>query len=96
MKPEFDANEYFLRLCRENRLCRELQFRPCYCSGIGGMEGVMAQFQTTSSGVCRHTGIAISAATKVSTMAKMNGSGSQRCTSRTQNLIKSSMFSVQL
>lgn len=49
MKPEFDANEYFLRLCRENRLCQELEFRPCYCSGIGGMEAVLAQFQTTAN-----------------------------------------------
>ena len=49
MKTEFNANEYFLRLCRENRLCQELGFKPCYCSGIGGMEGGLAQFQTTAN-----------------------------------------------
>ena len=45
------------------------------------------QCSTTSRGVWRQMGIARMAAAKVSRMAKMNGSGSQRCTSRTQNLI---------
>ena len=50
------------------------------------------QCSTTSMGVWWHTGIATTAATKVSTMAKINGSGSQRCTTRTQNLIIAFFF----
>ena len=45
------------------------------------------QCSSTSTGDWLHTGMATTAATKVSSMAKMNGSGSQRCTMRTQNLI---------
>ena len=37
-------------------------------------------------------GIATNAATKVSSMAKINGSGNQRCTNRTQNFIISLLF----
>lgn len=46
MEKEFDAIEYFLRLCEENALCRKLRFTGTTCSGIGGMEGVMQQYQT--------------------------------------------------
>ena len=45
------------------------------------------QLQTTSTGVCRQMGIASRAATKVSIMAKRNGSGIHRCTSFTEPLI---------
>ena len=45
------------------------------------------QCSSTSMGVWPHTGMATTAATKVSSMAKINGSGSHRCTMRTQNLI---------
>ena len=45
------------------------------------------QFSTTSRGVWRQMGMARMAAAKVKRIAKMNGSGSHRCTSRTQNLI---------
>ena len=47
----------------------------------------LPQCSTTSKGVWWQMGIANKAATKVSMMANMKGSGRKRCTKRTQALI---------
>lgn len=37
--------DYLLSLARENRLARELDFRPCTFSGINYLEGLLQQFR---------------------------------------------------
>ena len=46
---QFDALEYFRSLAEKNRLCVENGFKGCLCSGIDGVEGVMAKYQTTAN-----------------------------------------------
>lgn len=48
----FNALEYFERLARQNRLCRENGFMPVFCSGPDSIEGIMQQFQKTANFVC--------------------------------------------
>ena len=48
----FDALHYFERLAQQNRLCRENDFRPVFCSGPDSIEGIMQEYQKTANFVC--------------------------------------------
>lgn len=44
----FDAFEYFERLGKENKLAVDSGFKTGQCSGIGGLQDMMAQFRKNS------------------------------------------------
>lgn len=48
----FDALDYFETLAKKNRLCKQLGFKPVFCSGPESLEGVIQQFQKTAYFVC--------------------------------------------
>lgn len=48
----FDALHYFETLAKTNRLCREHNFKPVFCSGPESLEGIMQEFQKTANFVC--------------------------------------------
>lgn len=56
----FDFTAYMARLTAENRLARREDFRAVTCSGMGYLEGLLQEFQTTAnfvatSDVCAET-----------------------------------------
>ena len=46
---QFDALEYYNTIAEHNSLAMDNRFKVCFCSGIDGAEGVMAQFQNTAN-----------------------------------------------
>lgn len=48
----FDFTGYMERVCRQNRLAQASDFKPCTCSGIQHLEGMLAQYKTVRNFVC--------------------------------------------
>ena len=47
-----DFSSYIARLTAENRLCRELGFQHCTCSGIASVEGILERMRSARALVC--------------------------------------------
>ena len=47
-----DFSAYIARLTAENRLCRELGFQHCTCSGIASVEGILERMRSARALVC--------------------------------------------
>ncbi|MBR0047324.1 MAG: hypothetical protein IJP75_10700 [Bacteroidaceae bacterium] len=45
----FDFHAYMASLVEQNRLAQQLHFKPCTCTGINGLQGVLDGFLSTAN-----------------------------------------------
>lgn len=48
----FDSEDYFSKLCQENRLAVDAKFHFCTCSGIQSLQGPLDRFRTANAFFC--------------------------------------------
>ena len=48
-KTLFDFHAYMASLVSENRMAQERGFKPCTCTGISGLQGLLDDFQGTAN-----------------------------------------------